>query len=341
MLLNRNLFIGFDGGGTKTVCVIGDSEGNLLALATGASTNLKSRPQESVKEVIFELLAKVIESQEVNKSEIKGVFISTAGGDREEDQQRWKQWVRDFGIKTTQIVVKNDAVGALAAGTMAKEGVVLIAGTGSIAYSVENGNAQPARVGGWGYLFGDEGSGYDIGNQALRIIARSHDGRDEKKERLSEYILERCNLQRPEQLITFVYEDPYPRKLIASIAKHVLALAERGEPIAERIISEAIHDLIELIIPIIPENKVVPIILSGGLFHSLYYRTKFEQTLRKTGLDLPIILPNYPPVVGSYICALLDNKKVITSDVEQNITDSWERALGMCEKFGGRKDEWT
>ncbi|QED49843.1 hypothetical protein FSZ17_22635 [Cytobacillus dafuensis] len=328
--LNNDLFIGFDGGGTKTIAILGDCYGNIISSATGASTNLKSRPQEKVKAVIHELLEQLLQLENTRIHQIKGVFVSTAGGDREEDRKRWEQWTLEYGLQPNRIIVENDAAGALTAGTKTKDGIVLIAGTGSIAYFVKDGMGKPVRSGGWGYLYGDEGSGYDIGNQALRMIVRSHDGRDDKKEAFTSYILEQVGLESPEQLITFIYEDPYPRKLIASIAEHVISLAKHGESNAKAIIQHAIDSLVELVVSIIRRERdgnAYPLVISGGLFHSAYFKEVFERSIRIKGCHIPIISPKYPPVVGSYIRALLQNGEIITDEVGHNIDNSWERAL--------------
>jgi N-acetylglucosamine kinase-like BadF-type ATPase len=330
VLLNNELYIGFDGGGTKTVCVVGDSTGNILASAIGGSTNLKSRPPEKVKEVITDLIKQLKQSDDIRLNQVKGVFVSTAGGDREEDRIRWKQWLFDSGLKPDHLIVDNDAIGSLAAGTRTTSGIVLISGTGSIAYAVRAGLVKPIRVGGWGYLFGDEGSGFDIGSQALTMIMRAHDGRDTEKPLFTEYILGQFGLTCAEQLITFIYEDPYPRQLIASIARHVITLAEQGEQNSKIIIQNAVNSLVELVNSIIKNDaasKTSPIVLSGGLFQSAYFKEIFVYTMKKNGINANLILPKYPPVVGAYICALLQTGEKITDEIEQNIDQSWECAL--------------
>lgn len=333
MPLNNEWYIAFDGGGTKTECLIGDSRGRILATAKGSSTNLKSRPPEKVKEEIYHLLDELFQLANIWKNQIKGVFVSTAGGDREEDRKRWEQWILAYGIKPNKLSIANDAVAALAAGSKAKNGIVLIAGTGSIAYSVNDGLEKPIRVGGWGYLLGDEGSGYDIGNKALRIILRSHDGRDDKHEKFSEYILEQIGLKNPEQLITFLYEDSYPRKLIASIARHVISLAEQREPTAKAVIQQAIDQLVELVVPLIRHDDIhSPLVVSGGLFLSPYFKQTFEKSMQLKGFTLPIISPQYPPVVGAYMSALIQGGEMITDKVENNINQSWNRAYTEAEK---------
>jgi N-acetylglucosamine kinase-like BadF-type ATPase len=336
--LSRDLFVGFDGGGSKTICIIGDSKGNIIASATGASTNLKSRPPEKVKEIIQELLIAILKFVHSQQDRIKGVFVSTAGGDREEDQLRWRKWILEFGLNPDQLIVTNDAVAALTAGTKEKNGIVLIAGTGSILYYVNEKYRKPVRIGGWGYLIGDEGSGYDIGNQALRKIIRSYDGRDQNRDVLTCYILKKLGLETPEQLITFIYEDPYPRKLIASVAKYVINLAEQDEPNAQLIIFQAVDQLTQFVVTAIndhEESKTYPLVVSGGLFHSTYFKGVFDRILREKGCKQPIILPKYPPVVGSYMSALLQSGEIITSEIEQNINKSWERAINLFNNNGG------
>jgi N-acetylglucosamine kinase-like BadF-type ATPase len=324
--LNNDLYLGFDGGGTKTVCVLGDAQGRILASATGPSTNLKSRPPEQVKQTIIELLAQL----PIEPNSIKSVHVSTAGGDRPEDQSRWKKWILDYGLNMAQIVVENDAVGALAAGTCSKNGTVVIAGTGSIAYFIRDDLAKPIRVGGWGYLFGDEGSGYDIGSKALRKILRFHDGRETPNEGFTEYILASLGLTNPEQLITFIYENSYPRQVISSIAKHVLEVAEQGNPTAQGLIEDAAEALTQLVFSIYrsdAKSMEYPLVVSGGLFASDFFKKQFEMAMEGRGFEQNIIVPEYPPVIGSYLCALLQDGKALTEEIKQNIHQSWRETL--------------
>lgn len=341
MPLNNDLYLGVDGGGTKTVCVIGDVDGRIRAAAEGASTNLKSRPPEKVKEAIFDVLSRVLQWESGGLERIKSVHVSTAGGDREEDRQRWKQWLSEFGLKPEWLIVENDAVGALAAGTGSKNGTVLIAGTGSIAYSVRDELPKPIRVGGWGYLFGDEGSGYDIGCQALRAVARAHDGRGSSETKLTTAVLDRFGLTSSDQLITFIYEDRYPRKLVASLARGVIGLAEQGDLPAIEIVAQAVNSLTEMVLAIFQcdeKSRKLPLVVSGGLFHSAYFRDVFENNIRKTGFTEKIIVPKYPPVIGSYLCAHLQDGKNITNEVMMNINETWKGVFSVAhrDRDGGR-----
>lgn len=237
-------------------------------------------------------------------------------------------------------MVNNDAVGALAGGTFTTNGMVLIAGTGSIAYSMREDMPRPMRVGGWGYLFGDEGSGFAIGSNALKVIACKHDRGEGERDLLTDHILKKLELTSPEQLITCIYEDHYPRKIIASLAKHVIYLAEQGEAAATKIIQQALASLVGLVITILrsdEKSKQLPLVISGGLFQSIYFKRQFEKNLRREGVTQQIIAPDFPPVVGSYICALLHVGLVITDEMKSDITDSWREV--DYHHYGGRANE--
>ncbi|KHE66961.1 BadF/BadG/BcrA/BcrD ATPase family protein, partial [Halobacillus sp. BBL2006] len=148
MQSSNSYFIGIDGGGTKTEAFLCDQHGRMMERTLTGSTNLKSRSEKEVYDSIKSMMARFTNS--LHKDNIKGIYVSTAGGDRIEDRTRWKKWIAEvFPDFSGFIVVNNDAYGALASGTFSMEGNVLIAGTGSIAYSVIFGES-PQRIGGWG-----------------------------------------------------------------------------------------------------------------------------------------------------------------------------------------------
>ena len=158
-------------------------------------------------------------------------------GDRQLDKERWEQWISFlFPASSCKITITNDAVAALTSGTFTQQGLVVIAGTGSIVYAVGK-NHQVSRVGGWGYLLGDEGSGYYIGQEALRLITRHYDAIGVNEDLFTATIMERLALKNPTEIITHVYEHPQPRVLIASVARVVLRLAEQNNDRAQKLLN--------------------------------------------------------------------------------------------------------
>lgn len=148
MPLNRQYIIGVDGGGTRTRAVIGTRKGEVLAFVEGAGTNIKSTPPDEVRLHIIKLLATLLQKIDATNNDIAAVCLCVAGGDRQLDKERWEQWISFlFPASSCKITITNDAVAALTSGTFTQQGLVVIAGTGSIVYAVGK-NHQVSRVGG-------------------------------------------------------------------------------------------------------------------------------------------------------------------------------------------------
>lgn len=325
MHLNKRYVIGLDGGGTSTKLVIGDVGGNILAYLETASTNIKSNPEAVVKKLLHEAVEILLIKIDASPDDVVHVFLALAGGDRPEDQIRWQQWVRE-SLPSSSITVRNDAVAALLSGTLSYDGAVLIAGTGSICYSLSNCGQQVNRVGGWGYLFGDEGSGFSIGTDALRQLMQGHDGRKARDEVFERALLSFCQLSSPIECITYIYENGSPRALISSLAGPVLDLATRQNETAMRIVDEAVQSLAQLVQALTEKNQqpIDSLVLTGGLLRSAHFRKKLIDQLRLKFPKIQLIEPTYPPVVGAYVGSLLETGRVVEHDMKDALTQSWQ-----------------
>src|SRR5579872_3801360 len=164
--------LGIDAGGTKTVCLLADDDGRVLAEARGGGANLHAAGELSVEKVLHALMEEAIGEREIAPA---AICLGIAGVDREDEARVVRAIMRRIGYKSRTLVV-NDALIALVAGVGEAPGIVVIAGTGSIAYG-RNAAGEAARAGGWGHMIGDEGSGYWIGREALAAVMRAGDGR--------------------------------------------------------------------------------------------------------------------------------------------------------------------
>ena len=164
--------LGIDAGGTKTVCLLADEHGNTLGQGRGPGANLQAVGELEVEKVLHRVMEDTIGSRDVRP---EAICLGIAGVDRPSDAQAVEGIMRRIGFKTRTVVV-NDALVALVAGAGEVAGVVIVAGTGSIAYGVDT-TGRAARSGGWGYLLGDEGGGFWIGRAALAAVVRAFDGR--------------------------------------------------------------------------------------------------------------------------------------------------------------------
>src|SRR5262249_60111092 len=164
--------LGIDAGGTKTVCLLADENGIVLAEARGGGANLQAVGDLEVQKVLHHVMETAIGDREIRPA---AICLGIAGVDRPQDADAVRGIMKRIGYKVRTLVV-NDALVALTAGAGDGPGVVIIAGTGSIAYG-RDGAGHAARAGGGGPILGDEGSGVWIGRPAPAALLRPADGR--------------------------------------------------------------------------------------------------------------------------------------------------------------------
>lgn len=313
-------FIGIDGGGTKTTGAICNRQGIVLGRFVGDSSNIFSRPIRDVILTLQEIINQLLQQADSTKTELSSLFFGLAGADRPAEKMKLEQALAPlYGSKVT---IDNDAVTALYSGTFGMPGIVLIAGTGSIAYGVDTlGNRH--RVGGWGYLLGDEGSGFDLGRQALTAVLRHYDGRGEIT-RLTPMVLEHYQLDDPSKLITHVYSGANPRKAIAEAGQLAITAAEQGDTVACRLLDEACDKLFELVTACQQKTgETGAIVLAGGLLGGgSWLARKLAQKL--TSRQSHVMIPKAPPVAGALVMALTYAGISITDEVKENLTFGWQ-----------------
>jgi N-acetylglucosamine kinase-like BadF-type ATPase len=168
-------------------------------------------------------------------------------------------------------MVVNDALVALVAGAGDDPGVVVVAGTGSIAYG-RNAAGQAARAGGWGYLLGDEGGGFWIGRSALSAVVRQSDGRGPAT-LLTAMVLDHMRLASPTELIHEIYYRDVQRHAIAGLAGVVQRAADAGDAVAAQILKRAGNELAAAAASVITRlgmrGEAFPTVLAGGVFHGV------------------------------------------------------------------------
>lgn len=322
MTLNER-FIGMDGGGTKTTCTIGTADGRVLAMASGASSNIQSKPLSDVVEVITGLIDDVLRQSDSAYSQLTIVYMALAGSAREEDKAKIRTALQARMPERVTCVIDHDAKGALAAGTWHETGLVLIAGTGSIVYAFQSAEVEPIRVGGWGYLLGDEGSGFDIGKQGISAVLKEYDGRDTPT-KMTDLLLEHLGRTDPGDMIPAIYGAENVRGNIATVAKIVFSAAENGDEVAQDILDDAKENLLRLVEGAyrrLPESASHVLVVSGGVFQNKWFRETFDASVRKRTKGLSPIYPTRPPVIGSFTLALKQAGVKLTDEVKTTIAN--------------------
>ncbi len=259
--------VGIDGGGTRTVACAADLSGRVLARAEGGPANYHTVGLPAFADLVAGLVADLARAAALDQTGLALVSLGLAGADRDHDRRLLLAALDRLGLGCP-FLIDSDARIALAAGLGERgAGIVLIAGTGSIAYGL-TAKGEVVRAGGWGHIVGDEGSGYDIGRQAIARGLRAHEGRDIPSVLLDK-IIARLGVADQAGLIAFVYSPATAKADIAALAATVAEAAADGDRLAAAILADAADDLAALVLSVIargfPGTGPVPVATYGGL----------------------------------------------------------------------------
>ncbi len=315
--------MGIDGGGTKTLGLLATKEGRIIKQKTAGPGNYHAVGREMVeanlKEVIHGLLDK-------NFDNLAWCYLGLSGVGRPSDHEVMEPILERIGIKAN-FTLTNDAAIALMGGALSNVGILVIAGTGSIIYGIdERGNVR--RAGGYGQYLADEGSGYRLGLKGLVSMMKGYDGRAPKPS-YNDRILEVLSLESPMQLVPWISGLKSIKEEVGKFAAMVLEAAEAGDPIAKRIMNEEIGDLLEGVRAVRSglelQADTVQIILTGGVFeHSEYYFNRMRDVIGSGVSGAEAIRPKSSAGVGAIIGAAAKLEIRLTPDFLNNLTTSWE-----------------
>ncbi len=291
--------MGVDGGGSALRVVLVDEEMNVLAQSERGTANPSSIGREAAAVLIQVAIHETLETAGKTADDVRAIALGIAG------TAHAQEWVREVGqsaLPNALIVPSSDFEIALVGARGERFGVIIVAGTGSVAWGI-NRAGESVQVGGWGYLLGDEGSGYWIGMEALKTFVRTMDMQraEEQQVLLVQRIAEALNLSNPREIIQWTYSQSRVRD-IAQLSKTVLELAGSGDVGARAIVDAAISHLAQLISMIHQRlnDHQLPAAFAGGLLdNENYLSVRLAQHLH-----LPAVpQPRYPPVMGAALLA--------------------------------------
>jgi N-acetylmuramic acid 6-phosphate etherase len=308
-----DLYLGIDGGGTHTVALLARAESGpgrgwtLIGRGEAGPSNLQAVGSARALDALNEAVGKAFAAARLARRTVSAACLGLAGAGRPEDQALIKEWAA--GIKlAASVEVSGDASLLLAAGTPHGWGVAVVAGTGSMAFARDAAGSK-ARAGGWGYLLGDEGSGYALVVSALQAVARAADGRGPATE-LTGRLLERLGLTRANELIGAIYRGGLDRTALAALAPVVFEIADAGDETAAAIVSQGAGQLAELVAAAARQAGVqdmpFPLALAGGvLLATPRYQEKVVMNLTSHGLRVEPVTLVPEPAEGAVRMALL------------------------------------
>ncbi len=288
-----------DAGGTGCRAALCNGTGRIPAYAQGNSCNYHSIGSERAKENLLLLFTALAKKQPLH---INCVVLGLAGLDTKKDEMALtsivKQALADAKITADAIHLCNDAMLTLKGSIGRNNGVLIAAGTGSIACGITKEGLE-TRVGGWGHLIGDEGSGYSIGKAAITHVLKSYDGR-EKPSVLSMAILKELSCANEEDLVQWVYSSRFSVAQVAALTPSIVRLAEEGDEQAEIIVLCACQELKNMAFTVLKKldllTEETSLILTGGVLKNLFIRRQLMKQLAATGPGLQALDLNCPPI---------------------------------------------
>lgn len=298
--------VGIDGGGTKTLACVADLNGNKVSEYVSGPCNIKSNKIAIVDSTILQLLNCCAEGAGIQISEFKCITMGSAGAGRENDRTILENIIRHVGYNGKLIVI-DDFQTALRGAVNERYGIILISGTGSVCFGV-NPAGRSRRVGGWGHIIGDEGSGYYIGKEILSSVMRSFDCR-EPNTILTQKVFEYLGIMNHQQLIEFVYSEKTGKKQIAGIAKLLDEAFEKKDKAAEQITEAAAQHLFDQIKIIVKnlnlENTAVKIAFGGSIIsNDTPVRRKLCNMVESEYPQINIVNPSSNAAWGAVLIAL-------------------------------------
>lgn len=292
------IVVGVDAGGSKTIAALAQ-DGRLVRTHEGTAANPSSRGAEAASSTLAETIAAALDGAQPH-----AIFVGAAGARRADLAGAVKETL-ESRFPNACVDVRDDACIALRAALPEGDGAVLIAGTGSVAYAEHGG--EHYHAGGYGYLVGDEGSGFAMGSAAIRQLLRAFDGRVPRDAFLDEVA---AYLEAGEALdvLAHVYGNPHAVTQIAGLARVVLDAANRGERGANKIVQTAALELADLVKALIKRAGLTesdaPIVLAGGLLAQNTLLSYLLETRLKNELPrMPILKGAVEPYRGALILA--------------------------------------
>lgn len=292
-------YLGLDGGQSSTKALISDESGAVLGRAVDGPCNHVSAPEaiEKFRRVIGGCVAACRKAAQLPESVVfEAVCCGFSGGPHDKERL-----AREL-IRGDRFYITHDAEIALAGALAGEAGIIVISGTGSIAFG-RNAAGKTARTGGWGYVLGDEGGAFDLARRAVRAALRFEEGWGPKTA-LHGALLAATASATAQDLMHALYTPDWPRSRAAHLAALVTAAADAGDAIALEILDAAAAQLAGYAAGVHSQlfSEPAPVSPVGGTFASPVYRKAFDRAIRAL-LQCDTLSPRSDPAGGALLLA--------------------------------------
>jgi N-acetylglucosamine kinase-like BadF-type ATPase len=329
------VILAIDGGGSRTRCLAIDRQGRVVGAAESGPSNHLLVSRDVVSHSLQEATARALAQNALLREQVVCVSAGMAGVDYDgTGAAEMEEAFREIGF--TRLLITGDMVIAHAGALAGRAGILALAGTGSCILGIGPGGER-VKVGGWGPVYGDEGSAYRIGQTALRIAARAYDGRGTQTMLVSA-LLSALKLSDFRETLERVYVKKMEPRQIAALSRVAHDVAEAGDLAARAIFVQAGEELAEAVVAAIKNlnlQESAPLVsYQGSVFEACsLVRERFMEVLKRTISAVTITPPQFEPVIGAVLIACeslgwqLDQSalKALETQVKDEVTSAWPR----------------
>jgi N-acetylglucosamine kinase-like BadF-type ATPase len=322
------LFLGVDGGGTKTQVAICDETGRILGAAHAGASGIDSVGADAATSNIGAAVAMARSEAGLAPASFDAAFLGMAGVVSESDRAIVHEVAQRLALGSA-IHVDHDIRIALAGGLAGRPGIALIAGTGSSCFGM-NAAGQRWQSGGWGHIVSDEGSSYWLGWNAIRLALGAYDGRWQTA--LLDPVRRQLGLHDLVEIHQRLYTQGISKSEIAGFAPLVVEAAGVGDAAAQQLIRQGMHELAQMAAAVARALgwAVAPCeaTLTGGLWRAgdavlAPFRTALHELLPQAR----VVMPELPPVLGACVLALQVAGAPVDASVRQRLLEHPFRSL--------------
>jgi N-acetylglucosamine kinase-like BadF-type ATPase len=317
------LYLGVDGGGSKTALALIDDTGRVIARATAPTSYYFNDGFDVVEKSLAQGVTDICTQAGIVPADIDAAFFGLPGyGEASGDIDQLNK-VPAGVLGHDRYTCDNDMVCGWAGSLAGEDGINVISGTGSMTYGERQGVGH--RVGGWGELFGDEGSAYWIGTQGLNAFSRMSDGRLPHGP-LHAMLKKRLEVDGDLDVVSLVIDTwKGNRSKIAALATTVTEAADAGDEASKRILSAAVDELVLLIettrtLIKFTEQETVPVSYSGGMFKHEGYLQLFVTAMTEAAANYDLRSPRLDPALGAALYAAKHSGHPLSQDAVQQLS---------------------
>lgn len=314
----KEVILAIDGGGSRTRCLAINREAEITGAGAGGASNHLLVDEKIVKASLDEAIKSALAQAHLNRSDVVCVSAGLAGVDFDgKGADEMNDLFRELGF--TKTVIVGDMVTAHAGALGGQAGVLALAGTGSSILGIGSDGKQ-IKVGGWGPIYGDEGSAYRIAQNCLRAAAKDFDGRGAKTALLGG-ITSALGLKDFSETVGRIYVEKMESREIAALSRTAYEIAEKGDEAAVKIFLHAGDELAESVAAALRRLGLTEtnakVSYQGSVLESCaLVRERFAEALKKEFPQVEIVPPRFKPVIGAF---LIGCKAVGWSLVEDNL----------------------